>query len=433
MAQTMTTPETIRAKAEADRLARDAEVDRRAREAEQRLRLARQQAEQRRAEERAKREEKRTIKAARRAERSARRAVLADAVRAFAGGIRRHAPRVSLGVLAGIPIVAPMIVAWTGQVDTATSVLHWPTAAGVVFAAAWESVGILAAALHHLTRTAGDRGTVFRFAAWVCAAGAAAMNYGHRADQWQPTTAAVAYGAMSLVSLTVWELCALYLHRKSQQSAGRVSPPRPHFGFLRWMRFTRLTWTAWSLALRDDIGTVRAALDAAAAVLAERDAARQAKADGKAIERAERKAAKALTKQAPKAPAKDTHERQPKAPTTANEQVTVNAPEGTHETAHEASTDGAHERPLTVVRERLRSARKTTRKPPTKTTGRLLLGDYVNAAREHLTPDAVITPAWVRQVTGCSRGISTKVAAELNANHNAGEGTPPWVSATSGS
>jgi hypothetical protein len=47
--------------------------------------------------------------------------------------------------------------------------------------------------------------------------------------------------------------------------------------------------------------------------------------------------------------------------------------------------------------------------------GRKLLADYVAEARSAWTPGVVITPAWVRGVTGCSRGLSSKVAAALNA------------------
>ena len=60
---------------------------------------------------------------------------------------------------------------------------------------------------------------------------------------------------------------------------------------------------------------------------------------------------------------------------------------------------------------------------------RKLLADYLGEARAAWTPGLVVTPAWVRQVTDCSRGLSPKVAAALNAelsaaNHSAA-GTEP--------
>jgi hypothetical protein len=67
-----------------------------------------------------------------------------------------------------------------------------------------------------------------------------------------------------------------------------------------------------------------------------------------------------------------------------------------------------------------RVAGEHRRAPRTARSGapkrRKLLADYVAQARVAETPGVVITPAWVRAVTGCSRGLSSKVAAALNAD-----------------
>jgi hypothetical protein len=47
----------------------------------------------------------------------------------------------------------------------------------------------------------------------------------------------------------------------------------------------------------------------------------------------------------------------------------------------------------------------------------VLFADYLATARDALTPDTEISPAWVREVTGCSRGLSSRLAAELRAEH----------------
>lgn len=44
---------------------------------------------------------------------------------------------------------------------------------------------------------------------------------------------------------------------------------------------------------------------------------------------------------------------------------------------------------------------------------RKLFGDYLADARAAWTPDVVITAAWVRRVTGCSRGLSSRLARAL--------------------
>jgi hypothetical protein len=46
-------------------------------------------------------------------------------------------------------------------------------------------------------------------------------------------------------------------------------------------------------------------------------------------------------------------------------------------------------------------------------TGRTSFDDYLNRARQRWQPDTVITPAWIRDVTGCSRGLSSRLAATL--------------------
>jgi hypothetical protein len=56
---------------------------------------------------------------------------------------------------------------------------------------------------------------------------------------------------------------------------------------------------------------------------------------------------------------------------------------------------------------------------------------YREIARRAWSPDVAITPAWVRQVTGCSRGLSSRLAATLKAElatgPDSGTGDGPGV------
>jgi hypothetical protein len=55
--------------------------------------------------------------------------------------------------------------------------------------------------------------------------------------------------------------------------------------------------------------------------------------------------------------------------------------------------------------------------PPMQATRRRSsFADYLATARAARTPDVVVTPAWVREVTGCSRGLSSRVAAAVRAD-----------------
>jgi hypothetical protein len=61
------------------------------------------------------------------------------------------------------------------------------------------------------------------------------------------------------------------------------------------------------------------------------------------------------------------------------------------------------------------NARKSTRVKGARSGGRVLFADYLAMAREHLTADTgTVTPAWCRQVTGCSAGTSVRLAAALS-------------------
>lgn len=61
--------------------------------------------------------------------------------------------------------------------------------------------------------------------------------------------------------------------------------------------------------------------------------------------------------------------------------------------------------------------------------GRKLAADYVAEARGSLVPGIEITPAWVRQVTDCSRSTSVKVAAALRAEREADTGNAIYTPA----
>jgi len=62
----------------------------------------------------------------------------------------------------------------------------------------------------------------------------------------------------------------------------------------------------------------------------------------------------------------------------------------------------------------------STGQPVPRTARRMSFAEYLAIARRARTVDAVITPAWVRTVTGCSRGLSPRLAAALLAESEAG-------------
>jgi len=79
------------------------------------------------------------------------------------------------------------------------------------------------------------------------------------------------------------------------------------------------------------------------------------------------------------------------------------------------SSPGARTGPVGEPRPRHRNSRPRARTRGRTPVRRKVLADYLAEARAAWTPGVVVTAAWVRQVTDCSRGLSPKLAAALNA------------------
>ncbi|MGW4211570.1 hypothetical protein ACWEIJ_26490 [Lentzea sp. NPDC004789] len=69
--------------------------------------------------------------------------------------------------------------------------------------------------------------------------------------------------------------------------------------------------------------------------------------------------------------------------------------------------------PKTTTTERPAVERKQRNRSRPKR--RVTFEDYLAAAREAWTPEVMVSPAWVREVTRCSRGLSSRLAATLAA------------------
>lgn len=92
---------------------------------------------------------------------------------------------------------------------------------------------------------------------------------------WNFTPKAVAFAAMSIVGMVLWELYASLIHRRKLREDGRVAKARPSIGAVRWVRYPVHSFTAWSLAITDPrLTTLDRAWTAAGAELADRKAVR---------------------------------------------------------------------------------------------------------------------------------------------------------------
>ncbi|MFD6282141.1 hypothetical protein ACFWFI_42285 [Streptomyces sp. NPDC060209] len=194
------------------------------------------------------------------------------------------------------PITAPMAVAWTGQAGFAEDILGWVVPFTILFAAAWELSTAFVGWMYHQARQGGDAGTLYRVSTWIFALGAAVMNFWHASGEpvpgsrvwdvnaqawteqmtyWNFTPKAVAFAAMSIVGMVLWELYASLIHRRKLREDGRVAKARPSMGAVRWVRYPRHSFTAWSLAITDArLTTLDRAWTAAGVQLADRKAVR---------------------------------------------------------------------------------------------------------------------------------------------------------------
>ena len=180
--------------------------------------------------------------------------------------VRKSVPSVGQTVLVTGPILSPMAVAWTSQTSFAVNTLGWPGPAGIVFAAAWEASTAFCGWMYHQARKDGDHGLSYKAATWVFAGAAGAMNYWHNCPvvidkdayglkvgshvSLDPTPKAVAYAVMSLSGIALWELYTSLKHKQFLRTRGVVSEARPKFGVVRWARYPRVTFTAWSESVR---------------------------------------------------------------------------------------------------------------------------------------------------------------------------------------
>ncbi|MBZ2410793.1 hypothetical protein HX747_30690 [Streptomyces sp. L06] len=219
-------------------------------------------------------------------------------------------------LLAILPITAPMAVAWTGQAGFAEDILGWVTPWTILFAAAFELSTAFVGWMYHQARNDGDAGTLYRVATWIFAMGAAVMNFWHASGEpvpgtrvwdaaasqwteqvtyWHFTPKAVAFAAMSIVGMVLWELYATLLHRRKLRKDGKVAKARPSIGVVRWVRYPAHSFTAWSLAITDSrLTTLDRAWTAAGDRLADRKAvSKTRRAVRKAVRKADRKADRA--------------------------------------------------------------------------------------------------------------------------------------------
>jgi Protein of unknown function (DUF2637) len=174
-------------------------------------------------------------------------------------GHRWTAPALAIVLLA----VEAVIVAesWRGLTGFAHLI-------GITGRAAWgvpvtlDGVSLVAALTALRAELAGEASGVYRGTLFAFTAASATANWWHGTRQ-GGIEAALYLGGMSIAVTVVFALVLRQIRHEEIRKAGRATTPLPKFSFAHWLRFPRLTFRAWSLAIRDGHESPRVALDAA--------------------------------------------------------------------------------------------------------------------------------------------------------------------------
>ncbi|MFF9908773.1 DUF2637 domain-containing protein [Streptomyces olivaceus] len=155
-------------------------------------------------------------------------------------------------VLLMIVVAIAAAMSWNGLVGFGTDVLHltqpWVYGVPVSLDVAAMLCGFLAlrAVIAH-DSAAGPRLLTF-----FLVAGSAGANYYHASlpEKGGSTAAALYFGAMSILSWWLFDVVLRQIRRTMLRRIGAVERPLARFRVVRWVRFPRETFAAWSLSVR---------------------------------------------------------------------------------------------------------------------------------------------------------------------------------------
>lgn len=165
-------------------------------------------------------------------------------------------------VLLGVEAVI-VAESWRGLTGFANLIgIHGPASWGVPVTL--DGVSLVAALVALRAELAGEASGLYRAVLFAFTAASAAANYWHGRNA-GGQEAALYLGGMSVAVAVVFALALRQIRHEDRRKAGTVTDRLPRFSVAHWCRFPRLTWRAWSLAVRDGHTSPRTALDAAIA------------------------------------------------------------------------------------------------------------------------------------------------------------------------
>lgn len=142
-------------------------------------------------------------------------------------------------------------MSWNGLVGFGTDVLHMkePWAYGVPVSL--DVAAMLCGFLSLRAVIAHDSAAGPRLLTFFLVVGSAGANYFHASNEDGGSTAAALYfGAMSVLSWWLFDVVLKQIRRTMLRRIGAVERPLARFRTVRWLRYPRETFAAWSLSVR---------------------------------------------------------------------------------------------------------------------------------------------------------------------------------------
>ncbi|MFJ2407061.1 DUF2637 domain-containing protein [Streptomyces xanthochromogenes] len=154
-----------------------------------------------------------------------------------------------IGLFAVVAITAAM--SWKGLTGFGHDVLHLPGKQAWGVPVSLDMAAMVCGALALRSVVLSDSAAGPRLLTFLLVAGSAGANWYH-ADRGVggSTAAASYYAAMSVVSWALWEIVLRQIRRSMLKSIGAVERPLPKFRIVRWLRYPRETFAAWSVSVR---------------------------------------------------------------------------------------------------------------------------------------------------------------------------------------
>jgi Protein of unknown function (DUF2637) len=151
-------------------------------------------------------------------------------------------------------------MSWAGLSGWAHASLHLTGIPALMVPISLDGAAAASAFLALRAVIRGDSAAGARMMVVAFTAASAYLNWHHADTHYADSAAALFFAGMSIAVLALFELALRELRRTSLRAIGAVERPIAKFRALRWLRFPRETFAAWSLAIRHGYATPTEAL-----------------------------------------------------------------------------------------------------------------------------------------------------------------------------